>query len=101
MRYFHIIDPIFSFVRSPSALIHQATCKSEQCKLTANGIISDMDPSVDPCQDFAKFTCRSLPPTSSFFSLPVFSWANKYNIAKEFIIIYPFLTFPTLIPPQS
>ncbi|KAH7031990.1 hypothetical protein BKA57DRAFT_523201 [Linnemannia elongata] len=36
---------------------NKATCKSEQCKLTANGIISDMDPSVDPCQDFAKFTC--------------------------------------------
>ncbi|KAG9061825.1 hypothetical protein KI688_006976 [Linnemannia hyalina] len=36
---------------------NKATCKSAQCKLTANGIISDMDPSVDPCQDFAKFTC--------------------------------------------
>ncbi|KAF9154691.1 hypothetical protein BG015_000219 [Linnemannia schmuckeri] len=36
---------------------NKATCKSAQCKLTANGIISDMDPSVDPCQDFSKFAC--------------------------------------------
>ncbi|KAF9154486.1 hypothetical protein BG015_000773 [Linnemannia schmuckeri] len=36
---------------------NMATCTTPQCRLTAAGIVSDMDPTVDPCQDFSKFTC--------------------------------------------
>ncbi|KAK5820647.1 hypothetical protein F5H01DRAFT_404111, partial [Linnemannia elongata] len=32
-------------------------CTTPQCVLTASGIINDMDPTADPCQDFSKFTC--------------------------------------------
>ncbi|KAK5796897.1 hypothetical protein F5H01DRAFT_385459 [Linnemannia elongata] len=36
---------------------NKAICTTPQCVLTASGIINDMDPTSDPCQDFSKFTC--------------------------------------------
>ncbi|KAF9545334.1 hypothetical protein EC957_011088 [Mortierella hygrophila] len=36
---------------------NKAICTTRQCVLTASGIINDMDPTADPCQDFSKFTC--------------------------------------------
>ncbi|KAF9324969.1 hypothetical protein BGZ91_002641, partial [Linnemannia elongata] len=39
-----------------SSFNNKAICTSPQCVLTASGIINDMDPTADPCQDFSKFT---------------------------------------------
>ncbi|KAG0302166.1 hypothetical protein BGZ97_002475 [Linnemannia gamsii] len=38
-------------------LSNKAICTTPQCVLTAAGILEDMDPTADPCQDFSKFTC--------------------------------------------
>ncbi|KAK5820687.1 hypothetical protein F5H01DRAFT_378077 [Linnemannia elongata] len=40
-----------------SPVNNQVTCTTPQCRLTAAGMVSDMDPTADPCQDFSKFTC--------------------------------------------
>ncbi|KAF9900448.1 hypothetical protein EC991_007326 [Linnemannia zychae] len=34
-----------------------AICTTQHCVLAAAGIISDMDPDIDPCEDFSQFTC--------------------------------------------
>ncbi|KAF9120737.1 hypothetical protein BGW39_011129 [Mortierella sp. 14UC] len=41
----------------PSSIGNQAICTTPQCVLTAAGIINDIDPEIDPCQDFSQFTC--------------------------------------------
>ncbi|KAF9149193.1 hypothetical protein BG015_009027 [Linnemannia schmuckeri] len=40
-----------------SSINNQAICTTPQCVLTAAGIINDMDPEIDPCQDFRQFAC--------------------------------------------
>ncbi|KAG0285292.1 Membrane metallo-endopeptidase-like 1 [Linnemannia gamsii] len=45
---------------------NKATCTSQQCVIAAAGIISDMDSTVDPCQDFSKFTCGGFHETHEF-----------------------------------
>ncbi|KAF9139533.1 hypothetical protein BG015_001984 [Linnemannia schmuckeri] len=42
--------------KGPS-LNNKAICTTPHCVTAAAGILSDMDTSVDPCQDFSKFTC--------------------------------------------
>ncbi|KAF9900449.1 hypothetical protein EC991_007327 [Linnemannia zychae] len=32
-------------------------CNTPQCRETAAGFIHDMDPNIDPCEDFQQFTC--------------------------------------------
>ncbi|KAF9154692.1 hypothetical protein BG015_000220 [Linnemannia schmuckeri] len=49
--------PIDNNHGSKPTLNNKAICTTPQCVLTASGIINDMDPTADPCQDFSKFTC--------------------------------------------
>lgn len=57
----HVLNQSFPSLRLSSniTLHEQVTCLASQCVLTASHIINDMDPTVDPCQDFSKFTCMS------------------------------------------
>lgn len=47
---FLIIGPLISF-------LEKKTCLSKSCKELANDIKQDLDTSVDPCNDFYRFTC--------------------------------------------
>ncbi|KAI7831240.1 hypothetical protein BC939DRAFT_406393 [Gamsiella multidivaricata] len=38
-------------------LYNKAICAAPQCILTAASILQDMDPNVDPCEDFSAYTC--------------------------------------------
>ncbi|KAF8926832.1 hypothetical protein BGZ58_010890 [Dissophora ornata] len=38
-------------------LNNKAVCTSPQCVLTAASILRDIDPQVDPCEDFSAYTC--------------------------------------------
>ncbi|KAG0294782.1 hypothetical protein BGZ96_000448 [Linnemannia gamsii] len=38
-------------------LNNKAICTTQECVVTAAGILNDMDHSADPCQDFNQFTC--------------------------------------------
>ncbi|KAG0287616.1 NEDD8 protease Nep2 [Linnemannia gamsii] len=38
-------------------LTNKAICTTPHCVITAAGILNDMDPTADPCQDFSKFAC--------------------------------------------
>ncbi|KAK3835593.1 MAG: hypothetical protein J3R72DRAFT_214394 [Linnemannia gamsii] len=40
-----------------SSIGNQAICTTPQCVLTAAGILNDIDPESDPCQDFNQFAC--------------------------------------------
>ncbi|KAF9154687.1 hypothetical protein BG015_000215 [Linnemannia schmuckeri] len=41
-------------------LNNKAICTTSQCVLTASGILNDMDPTADPCQDFNQFACGGM-----------------------------------------
>ncbi|KAG0289671.1 hypothetical protein BGZ96_006828, partial [Linnemannia gamsii] len=42
---------------APSTLGNNDVCTSSQCVQTAASIIRDMDPTIDPCEDFSAYTC--------------------------------------------
>ncbi|KAF9308957.1 hypothetical protein BGZ91_007596, partial [Linnemannia elongata] len=42
---------------APSTLGNNDVCTSSQCVQTAASIIRDMNPTVDPCEDFSAYTC--------------------------------------------
>ncbi|KAG0276182.1 hypothetical protein BGZ95_007863 [Linnemannia exigua] len=45
--------------KAPSKVIvtNQDVCNTPQCRVTAAGFLHDMNPNVDPCEDFQQFTC--------------------------------------------
>ncbi|KAG0218875.1 hypothetical protein BGX33_005616 [Mortierella sp. NVP41] len=42
---------------APAALRNNDVCTSPQCVETATSIIRDINPSIDPCEDFSAYTC--------------------------------------------
>ena len=64
-----------------AADIQVKSCNTEKCQQVKNYILNSMDESVDPCEDFYKFSCGNwtkhnpIPKTSSSFS--TFSKLNQ------------------------
>ncbi|KAK5638234.1 hypothetical protein RI129_012529 [Pyrocoelia pectoralis] len=53
-----LIVPFLSFLLFRPAL--SDVCTSAACRKASTDILSFIDPSIDPCQDFYKFTCGNL-----------------------------------------
>ncbi|KAG0049846.1 hypothetical protein BGZ83_005339 [Gryganskiella cystojenkinii] len=51
------IGMALSVMQSAAALTKEDVCSTPECKEIASGILHDMNPDIDPCQDFSEFVC--------------------------------------------
>ena len=58
-RYYFEKNPLITFAPSSSFPDGQLICLSPQCVQTASYLLSAMDPTAQPCQDFFQFACGS------------------------------------------
>ncbi|KAF9933256.1 hypothetical protein FBU30_006024 [Linnemannia zychae] len=87
--------PIDTNQSSKPAFGSKEICTSPQCVITAASILSDMDPTADPCQDFSKFTCGGFEDTheipSDGASIGPFDILNSSNRRVLRLILDPSL----------